>query len=52
MSDPQRAGGSRTLSDYYECTYCGAPYGEWPGCCSECGQLVVRIVDPRPVPDC
>lgn len=35
----------------YECTYCGTPFQEWPGDCSDCGGLVVRVVDPRPVPD-
>lgn len=35
----------------YECTYCERTFQEWPGACSDCGQIVVRVVDPRPVPD-
>ena len=30
--------------DFYECTCCQATFEEWPGRCSDCDQLVVRIV--------
>lgn len=40
-SDETTAG----ADDFYECTYCGVSFREWPGGCSECGQLVVRIVE-------
>jgi len=36
---------------HFECTYCGEGFDEWPGQCTVCGQLVVRVVDPRTVPD-
>lgn len=32
--------------DFYECLHCQRSYEEWTGDCPECGQLVVRIVEP------
>lgn len=35
----------------FECTYCEATFTAWPDDCPECGQVPVRVVEPRPVPD-
>lgn len=55
MSDrkPGAAGDTddRGPPDDFECTYCGTCFREWPGGCPDCGGIVVRVVDPRPVPD-
>lgn len=38
-------------TDHYKCMYCESPYDEFQRECSECGQLVVRIVEARPGAD-
>lgn len=45
-------GATTNLPDeFFECTYCTTAFEEWPGGCPECGGIVVRVVDPGPIPD-
>lgn len=38
-------------ADCFECAYCEVTYDDWPADCPDCGRVVVRVVEPRPVPD-
>ena len=43
--------GTAEPTDVYRCIYCETSYDEWRAECSDCGQLVVRIVEERPAVD-
>lgn len=38
-------------TDCFECPHCEATFDDWPEDCPTCGRIVVRVVEPRPVPD-
>lgn len=38
-------------ADCFECAYCEATFDDRPEDCPSCGQIVVRVVEPRPIPD-
>lgn len=57
MTSPRRSvlertgRGSPEPVDCFECPYCEATFTDWPDDCPGCGRVVVRVVEPRPVPD-